>query len=152
VTFATRSRSSPKPAHDALRIHVPFAFNKGRSRKMIQVPVAPTDDFTEQGPPNQRIIRVLARAFRWRRMLESGEFSTIRELAAVEGVNDSFLSRILRLTLLAPEIVQSLIEGRARVPSLATLMRSRPSLWANQSTHVAKPRATIPDSIPRARF
>ena len=48
------------------------------------------------------MIKAVARAFRWRRMLETGRFATINELAAAESINSSYVSRVLRLTLLAP--------------------------------------------------
>jgi hypothetical protein len=57
------------------------------------------------------LVKALARAFRWRRMMESGRFATIDELAAVEKINSSYVSRLLRLTLLAPNIVDAILDG-----------------------------------------
>ena len=54
----------------------------------------------------------LAQAFRWRRMMETGRYSTIDELAAAEKINSSYVSRLLRLTLLAPDIVEAILDGR----------------------------------------
>ena len=56
--------------------------------------------------------KALARAFRWKRMLESGEFATIAELAEHEGIAPSYMTRILRLTLLAPDIVEAILDGK----------------------------------------
>jgi hypothetical protein len=61
---------------------------------------------------NSTLVKVPARAFRWRRMLESGAYGTIAELAAAEKINSSYVSRLLRLTLLAPEIVEMILDGR----------------------------------------
>ena len=58
------------------------------------------------------LIKAVARAFRWRRMLESGRFGTIDELASAEKINSSYVSRVLRLTLLAPGIVEAILDGR----------------------------------------
>ncbi len=58
------------------------------------------------------LMKAVARAFRWRRMLESGRFATISELAAAEKINPSYVSRVLRLTLLAPDIVEAILDGR----------------------------------------
>lgn len=58
------------------------------------------------------MVKAIGRAFRWRHMLEKGEYGTIRELAAGEVINESYVGRILRLTLLAPEIVESIVDGR----------------------------------------
>lgn len=65
------------------------------------------------------LIKAVVRAFRWRRMLESGRFATIHELAAAEKINSSYVSRMLRLTLLAPDIVEAILDGRP--PSAMTL-------------------------------
>ena len=58
------------------------------------------------------LIKAVARAFRWLRMLETGRFATITELAAAEKINASYVARILRLTLLAPDTVEALLDGR----------------------------------------
>lgn len=58
------------------------------------------------------LVKAVARAFRWRRMLESGRFATVKELAAAEKLNSSYMSRVLRLTLLAPDIVEAILDGR----------------------------------------
>ena len=50
------------------------------------------------------LVKALARAFRWRRLLEDGSYNAIKELAAAEKINASYLCRVLRRTLLAPEI------------------------------------------------
>jgi hypothetical protein len=60
------------------------------------------------------MVKAVARAFRWREMLESGEYSTIREIAATEKVNETYVGRILRLTLLAPHIVETILRGASR--------------------------------------
>ena len=60
------------------------------------------------------LIKAVARAFRWLRMLETGRFATITELAAAEKINASYVARILRLTLLTPDLVQSSTGGSRR--------------------------------------
>jgi len=54
----------------------------------------------------------LARGFRWRKLLEKGDFATIEEIAVAENINPSYVSRLLRMTLLAPEIVEAILAGR----------------------------------------
>ena len=58
------------------------------------------------------LIKALARAHRWRRMLEAGEHGTVRELAKAERVNETYISRALRLTLLPPDMVEAILDGR----------------------------------------
>jgi hypothetical protein len=57
------------------------------------------------------MVKAIPRAFRWRGMLENGTSATIAEIAAPEKINDSYVGRILRLTLLAPDIVEAILYG-----------------------------------------
>jgi hypothetical protein len=79
------------------------------------------------------LVKALARAFRWRRMLETGRYGTIDELAAAEKINSSYVSRLLRLTLLAPDIVEAILDGRQpeRI-TLPGLMEPFPVGWELQ--------------------
>ena len=58
------------------------------------------------------MVKALARAFRWRRMLDEGVHATLEDLARAKGVHATYVSRVLRLTLLAPEIVEAILDGR----------------------------------------
>ncbi len=90
------------------------------------------------GAPSQRkadnaLIKALARAFRWNRTLKSCEFASISELAEKEGIAFTYMARILRLTLLAPEIVDVIMTGRQPPAiTLANLMDSFPLDWSEQ--------------------
>jgi hypothetical protein len=87
------------------------------------------------------LIKAVARAFRWRRMLESGRFAAINELAAAEKINASYVSRVLRLTLLAPDIVEAILDGRQpEGMTLPGLMKPFPVKWKRQN-HAAPPPA-----------
>ena len=79
------------------------------------------------------LLKKLARAFRWKCMLESGEFATIAER---ERILSSYMTRVLRLTLLAPNIVEAILGGKQgpRV-TLASLLKPFPVEWAGQSGH-----------------
>lgn len=61
------------------------------------------------------MVKALARAFRWRKMLDEGVHGTLEDLAKAKGVAPSYVSRVLRLTLLAPEIVEAVLDGRQPV-------------------------------------
>ena len=75
----------------------------------------------------------MTRAFRWREMLETGEYSTICEIAEAEKINESYVGRILRLTLLAPEIVEAIVGGRQPAElQLGHLLRRFPVEWLAQ--------------------
>src|SRR5918994_485722 len=80
------------------------------------------------------LVKALARAHRWQGMLEGGEYGSIEELARAERINPSYLARGLRLTLLAPEIVESILDGRhdpERI-TLKRLMRPFSAVWGAQ--------------------
>jgi hypothetical protein len=80
-----------------------------------------------------RLVKGLARGFRWRKLLETGVYGTIEEIAAAERINSSYVSRVLRLTLLAPEIVEAILDGQQPVEmTLAVLMRPFPAEWDGQ--------------------
>ena len=115
---------------DTLTLHVPMALRKHGRRKAIVLP---------EGAPAQRfyidntMIKTLARAFRWRRILESGTFTTITELAAAENIDASYLSRVLRLNNLAPDIIEAIVEGRQiGGATLAMLLEIFPVEWGRQ--------------------
>ena len=114
---------------DTITLHVPFRFIKRGGRKEVQLP---------PGAPVQRrtdntLIKALARAFRWKRMLESGAFTTINELAEHEGIAPSYMTRVLRLTLLAPDIVEAILDGRQGAEAtLARLLKGFPVEWDDQ--------------------
>ena len=79
------------------------------------------------------MIKALARAFRWRDLLETGVFATVDEIAVAEKINASYVSRVLRLTLLAPDIVEAILSGRQPPElTLAALMRPFPVEWREQ--------------------
>lgn len=79
------------------------------------------------------LVKALARAFRWRRMLENGRYASIRELAAAEGVDRNYIGRLLSLTLLAPDLVEAILDGRAPATlDMATLLAGSPARWDEQ--------------------
>ena len=79
------------------------------------------------------MVKALARAFRWRGLLETGVYATIDEMAAAEKINESYVSRVLRLTLLAPDIVEAILDGRQPAEmTLTVLIRPFPVEWSVQ--------------------
>ncbi len=79
------------------------------------------------------MVKALARAFRWQRFLENGQYATIEEIAKAEKINTSYISRILRLTLLSPEIVEMILDGRQPTSmTLKSLQKSFPGDWEAQ--------------------
>ena len=118
-----------KPVPETVTVHVPFRLVKRGGRKEVQLP----DGASSQRKMDSTLVKALARAFRWKRVLESGEFTTIAELAEHEGIAPSYMTRVLRLTLLAPLIVEAVLDGSdAPELTLALLMEPFPMDWAKQ--------------------
>src|SRR4051794_13126094 len=93
-----------------LTIRVPLVIRKRGGRKLVVTPSGSIP--RDRARADKTMVKALARAFRWRRMLEAGSYGTIDELAAAEKINSSYVSRLLRLTLLAPDIVETILDGR----------------------------------------
>lgn len=100
------TRGAPIP--DTVTLHVPFRVVKRGGRKEMQMP----EGATQSQRTDSTLVKALARAFRWKRMLDSGEYATIAELAECEGIAPSYMTRVLRLTLLAPDIVEVILDGK----------------------------------------
>jgi hypothetical protein len=118
------------PKSSTITVHVPMAFTVRGGRKTIISELLKT-------PPLPRIdnasLKALARAHRWRRMIESGEYASITELAKAEKVNQSYACRMLRLTLLAPSTVTNILDGRYTTAlMLKQLMKPLPVRWDEQ--------------------
>ena len=124
-------------AAQTFTVRVPFAIRKRGGRKL-----AIAADGSTLAPPRPRIdntlVKALARAHRWNKLLESGRYGSAAELAAAEKINPSYVSRVLRLTLLAPDIVEAIIEGRqADGMEAAVLLRPFSADWASQRQTLA---------------
>jgi hypothetical protein len=112
-------------------LHVPFRIVKRGGRKEIHLP----PDAPRQRKSDSALVKALARAFRWKRMLETGEFATISELAERDGIAPSYLTRVLQLTLLAPDIVEAIVEGRQGPEvTLGRALKPIPVEWKAQRT------------------
>ena len=121
------SRGSPIP--DTVTLHVPFRVVKSGGRKEMQLP----EGAIQPRRTDSTLVKALARAFRWKRMLESGEFATIAELAEREGIAPSYMTRVLRLTLLAPDIVEAILDGKQGPEvTLARVLEPLPVEWEEQ--------------------
>ncbi|KQZ27879.1 hypothetical protein ASD50_20225 [Mesorhizobium sp. Root552] len=121
--------------HDTITVHVPLTFARRGGRKQIVLP----DGTSSWAPPRARVdntmVKAIARGFRWRKLLEAGVHATVEDVAAAEKINPSYVSRVLRLTLLAPAIVEAILDGRQGPEiTLAALMKPFPVAWEDQTT------------------
>lgn len=118
---------------DTITVHVPLTFRRRGGRKQIVVPCGAPAWMPARALIDNAMVKAVARAFRWRDMLESEQYATIREIATAEKINESYVSRVLRLTLLAPATVEAILDGRQGPDvTLAALMRPFPVEWDKQ--------------------
>ena len=126
------SRTKLSPDGKTMTVSIPMSFTIRGGRKLVVSP-----DGSDWKRPRHRIdntmVKALARGFRWQRLLESGQYATIEEIAKAEKINTSYISRILRLTLLSPEIVEMILDGRQPTSmTLKSLQKSFPIDWEAQ--------------------
>jgi hypothetical protein len=115
-----------------LIIRVPMPVRRRGARKFVVGPggIAWTG---QRVVVDDTIVKALGRAHRWKAMLESGEYASITDLAQAEKINLSYLCRVLRLTLLAPDITEALLDGRHTCKiQLSDLLRPIPVIWVEQ--------------------
>jgi hypothetical protein len=98
---------------DTLTVHVPMAFRRRGGRKLI---VAPDGTAMPASPPRVKVdtvlVKALARGFRWQNLLYNRSYCTIKEIAVKEGIDASYVADVVRLTLLAPDIIDMILDGR----------------------------------------
>src|ERR1700716_1017232 len=121
-----------------ITVRIPISIRRRGGRKLVLAPDGTTDTWAA---PRRRIdnamVKAIARAFRWREMLENGTHATIAEIAAAEKINESYVGRVLRLTLLAPDIVEAILNGRQPAKlQLEDLLRRFPVAWQEQRTEM----------------
>jgi hypothetical protein len=121
-------------APHTIRVRVALALRKRGGRKLILTPArTPAWSSPQQIRIDNTLVKAIARAHRWKRMMESGEYASVAELAAAEKINQSYLCRLLRLTLLAPDIVETILNGQQGIaPQLHEFMKPFPLQWDRQ--------------------
>lgn len=134
-----------------LTVRVAMVLRKRSGRKVVVAP-----EGTKPTAPLRRIdnamVKIVARAFRWRKLIETGTYANAAEIARVEGVNDSYVCRILRLTLLAPDIIEAVIDGRhGPAMTVQTLTKPFPIEWVEQRTTISEFDASVAREVRDSR-
>jgi len=116
-----------------LVVRIPMRFQRRGGRKRILAPDGSELAPSSKPQPDGTLVKALARAWRWQRMLDDGVCSSVTEISEAEAINKSYVSRILRLALLAPDIVEAVLAGRTvQGVMLEQLEGPLPASWEEQ--------------------
>jgi hypothetical protein len=116
----------------SITVRVPVTIRKRGGRRLVVAP-----DGVPWSAPRVRIdntlVKALARAHRWKKMLDDGRYGSVTELAAGEKLDRGYLGKILMLTLLAPDIVEAILDGRQSAELGVQVLRQGFSVeWGEQ--------------------
>ena len=118
---------------DSLVIRIPMELKRRNGRKEIIVPEGLPGSRPSKSPIQEPLKTALARAFHWQEMIDSGKYASVTELAEALGVDRSYVGRIMRLALLAPDIVEAIVRGQEPSGlSLERLTKPLGVLWSEQ--------------------
>jgi hypothetical protein len=116
-----------------LVVRIPMRFQRRGGRKRIVAPDGSAIVPTSKPQPDGTLVKALARAWRWQKLLDDGVYASVSEIGDAENISKSYVSRILRLALLAPDIVDAILAGRAdQSLMLERLERPLPASWEEQ--------------------
>ena len=114
-------------------VRIPMRFQRRGGRKRIVAPDGSEIAPSTKPQPDGTLVKALARAWRWQRMLDDGVYTSVSEIGDAENISKSYVSRILRLALLAPDIIEAILAGTAdHGMMLEQLERPLPASWVEQ--------------------
>ena len=117
----------------SITVRVPLAIRRRPGRKTVVTPEGTVAAAPTRTRADPALVKALARAFRWKRMLEDGRYASISEMAAAERIERGYLGRVLQLTLLAPDTVEAILDGRQHMDlALPALLKPFPTAWHDQ--------------------
>ena len=118
---------------DTLAIQIPMRFKRRDGQEEIIVPDHGSSDVQVVAPPQEPLVLALAQAFQWQEMLDTSKARTAGALAKRLKVSKAYVTRTLRLTNLAPDIIEAILLGREHSGlSLGMLTKPLPLLWDEQ--------------------
>jgi hypothetical protein len=116
-----------------LVVRIPMRFQRRGGRKRIVAPDGSAIVPASKPQPDGTLVKALARAWRWQRLLDDGVYASVSDIGDAENISKSYVSRILRLALLAPDIVEAILAGSSDQGTiLEQLERPQPASWEEQ--------------------
>ena len=139
ITSGTASRPRLSPDGKTITVTIPIALRRLGGRKQVITPAGSQSKISQRSQVNTTLVKALARAHHWRAMLESNLYTSVRDLAKAENINESYLCRTLRLTLLSPKLTEAILNGQ-QPPGLdlKTLLNSIPTNWEEQDVVIGQ--------------
>jgi hypothetical protein len=129
---------------DTLVVRIPMRFQRRGGRKRIVAPDGTAIVPSSKPQPDGTLVKALARAWRWQRILDDGVYASVSEIGDAENISKSYVSRILQLALLAPDVVEKALEGSSGLYlCLEALRASIPLAWDEQRRQIAPPGSTL---------
>ena len=118
---------------DVISVNLPMTFKLRGGRKVIVLPDGTQGSPVPMATIDNTMIKAIARAFRWQKLLENETYGCLEEIARAEKIGSSFVSRVVRLALLAPDIVEAILAGKQPASlTLKDLMLPFPVEWERQ--------------------
>lgn len=122
---------------NVISVRVPIKIKRYGGKKLILLPegahmTAPQ----EASKPDETLVRALAKAYYWQSLIDTGRYKSIDDMSRQRKINSSYMSRILRLNQLAPQIKKAILDGtQPRQLSLQDMQTPFPDIWDEQLKH-----------------
>lgn len=118
---------------DTIVVRIPVRFHRRNGRQMV-LTHGSNGDVDGERESNGTLVSALAKAYRWQQELESGEYASLEDLATANGVDRTYVGRMLRLNSLSPAVVEMILNGNEPSGiSLARMRRELPIAWSEQT-------------------
>ena len=115
---------------------IPMSFRIRGGKTVMVLPDGSRAVARREAIVDNTMVKVLARGFRWQRLLYDGTYATIEDMAVAEKINPSYISRLMRLAYLSPTIVEAILDGRHPAHlTMKDLMEPFPLDWKEQERH-----------------
>ena len=123
---------------ETLVVRIPMRFQRRGGRKRIVAPDGSEIVPASKPRPDGTLVKAIARAWRWQKLLDAGIYTSVSEIGEAEGISKSYISRVLRLALLAPDVVEGILAGTAdQTLVLEELKRPLPMDWCEQGAFLS---------------
>jgi hypothetical protein len=122
---------------NVISVRVPIKIKRYGGKKLILLPEgAHMTALQEASKPDETLVRALAKAYYWQNLIDTGRYKSIDDMSRQRKINSSYMSRILRLNQLAPQIKKAILDGtQPRQLSLQDMQNPFPDIWDEQLKH-----------------